>query len=103
MGEITQAVDLAHFHGVKVYAAVNTLIGDKETASLLFYVAELYKAGVDAVIVQDLGMIELLHHALPELPLHASTQMTIANAAGAELLADERNLPRHSPPGAEFC
>ncbi len=86
--EITQAVELAHFHGLKAYAAVNTLVGDKETPALLLYSAELYKAGVDGVIVQDLGMLELLHYALPELPLLASTQMTIANGAGADLLAE---------------
>lgn len=86
--EISQAVELAHFHGVRVYVAVNTLVADKEMMAMLFYGAELYRAGVDAVIVQDLGLVRLLHQALPDLPLHASTQMTVMNPDLTPLLRD---------------
>lgn len=86
--EMAEAVSLAHFHGVRVYAAVNTLAADRELAGLLLYVAELYKLGVDAVIVQDLGVLRQLRQLLPDLPLHASTQMTIHSAAGAEALGE---------------
>lgn len=86
--EINQAVELAHFHGVRVYVAVNTLVADKELMAMLFYAAELYRAGVDAVIVQDLGLVRLLHYALPDLPLHASTQMTVMNPDLTPILRD---------------
>ena len=84
--EIREAVKLAHFYGVKVYVAVNTLVADQELTVMLLYVSELYQAGVDAVIVQDLGLLRLLHEALPSLPLHASTQMTVMNADLTPLL-----------------
>ncbi len=84
--EIRAAVQLAHFWNVKIYVAVNTLVSDDEMMSAVFYAAELYRAGVDAVIVQDLGLLDLLLRALPDLPVHASTQMSIHNAAGCNLL-----------------
>jgi U32 family peptidase len=85
--EITEAVKLAHFWHTKVYVALNTLVSDEEMVSAVFYTAELYRAGVDAIIIQDLGLLELLRQALPELDLHASTQMGVHNAAGCNLLA----------------
>lgn len=88
LDEIGEAVRIAHFHNVRVYVTVNTLIADKEMVGLLFYVSELYRLGVDAVIVQDIGVIRLLRQALPGLALHASTQMTVHDAAGAQQLAE---------------
>ena len=85
--ELSEAVALAHFHGVKVYVTANTLVGDKEIVALLFYVSELYKMGVDAVIIQDLGLIDLIRQAVPGLALHASTQMTACSAPALRLLA----------------
>ncbi|NLF80045.1 MAG: U32 family peptidase, partial [Clostridia bacterium] len=85
--EITEAVKLAHFWHAKVYVALNTLISDEEMVSAVFYAAELYRAGVDAIIIQDLGLLAMLRQALPELELHASTQMGVHNAPGCNLLA----------------
>ncbi len=87
--EIGYAVQMAHFHGVKIYVTVNTLVSDQELAPMLAYMAELYKARVDAVIVQDLGLVSLVHRALPDLPLHASTQMTVMNPALTPLLKEQ--------------
>lgn len=84
--EIHEAVRLAHFWQAKIYVALNTLVSDEEMMSAIFYAGELYRAGVDAVIVQDLGLLSLLRTALPDLPVHASTQMTIHSAAGCRLL-----------------
>ena len=84
--EIREAVRLAHFWDAKVYVALNTLVSDEEMMSAIFYAGELYRAGVDAVIVQDLGLLMLLRIALPDLPVHASTQMSIHNASGCQLL-----------------
>lgn len=86
--EIQDAIALAHFHGVKVYVAVNTLVADEELSVMLLYAAELYRAGVDALIVQDLGLLQLLHKALPKLNLHASTQMTVMNPDLAPILRE---------------
>lgn len=86
LDEIAEAVRLAHFWNAKVYVALNILISDEEMISAIFYAAELYRAGVDAVIVQDLGLLDLLRQALPNFPIHASTQMSIHNAAGCNFL-----------------
>lgn len=84
--EIREAVKLAHFWDAKVYVALNTLVADEEMMSAIFYAGELYRAGVDAVIVQDIGLLRLLRIALPQFAVHASTQMSIHNAAGCQLL-----------------
>ena len=86
--EIGEAVRLAHFCHGKVYVTLNTLIADEEMADALAYAAELYQAGVDAIIVQDVGLFTLLRRLLPEQPLHASTQMSIHNAPGCALLEE---------------
>ena len=87
--ELKEAVRLAHFHGVKVYVTTNTLVGDRELGAFLFYAAQLYRMGVDAVIVQDIGLLDPLRRAVPGLAVHASTQMTVYDAAAARLLAEE--------------
>lgn len=85
--ELAEAVRYAHAHGVRVYAAVNTLILDEELGEALRYLLRLYGWGVDAVLVQDLGLAALARTVIPRLPLHASTQMTIHNREGAEWAA----------------
>ena len=87
--ELKEAVRLAHFYGVKVYVTTNTLVGDRELGAFLYYAAQLYRMGVDAVIVQDIGLLEPLRQAVPGLAVHASTQMTVYDANAARLLAEE--------------
>lgn len=79
---LSEGISYAHARQVKVYAAVNTLINNQEIGEFLSYAYELAASGIDAVIVQDLGAAHLLHHALPELRLHGSTQMAVHNSAG---------------------
>ena len=67
---------------------MNTLILNREIGQLLDYVYQLAEAGIDAIIVQDLGAAHLLHEALPELRLHASTQMAVHNSAGVRYLQE---------------
>jgi putative protease len=80
--EIAEAVSYAHSHGIRVYVTVNTLIHDRELGGALEYLAWLWSVGVDAVLVQDTGLAALARELVPGLTLHASTQMTIHNAAG---------------------
>ncbi|MCD7781706.1 MAG: U32 family peptidase [Methanosphaera sp.] len=75
--ELIEAIDFAHSHNVKVYVTVNTLILNSEMADVVEYVYFLYSHGVDAVIVQDLGLGMLISQLIPDLELHASTQMTV--------------------------
>ncbi len=79
LDEITEAVNIAHMHNVKVYVTVNTLIKQDEVESVINYLSKLYSIGVDAVLVQDLGLVELINKHLPDLKMHASTQMTCEN------------------------
>lgn len=73
--EIKEMIKYAHLRDVSIYVTVNTLIKDSEINEVLNFVCELYKSGVDAILVQDLGLIDILHKAIPNLVLHASTQM----------------------------
>lgn len=83
LAKLKEAADLLHLHGKKIYVTVNTLISDAEMPEAVGFLTELYNMGIDAVIVQDLGLIRLAQQYLPQLELHASTQMTIHNTAGA--------------------
>nr|WP_051070529.1 U32 family peptidase [Desulfurispora thermophila] len=85
--ELARAVEYAHLRGVKIYVTVNTLLADAEMSEALDFLAYLQQVGADAVIVQDLGLIRMARRFLPELPLHASTQMTVHNAPAARHLA----------------
>jgi len=80
--ELKEAVDYAHLRGVKVYVTVNTLIKDCELENVAEYLFLLYKIGVDAVLVQDVGVAAMARELVPDLNLHASTQMTIHNLEG---------------------
>ena len=85
--EMEAAVDYAHLRGVKVFVTMNTLLSDEELAPALEYAGFLYRAGVDALIVQDLGLAHLIRRDLPDFPLHFSTQGTIFNRAGVQAAA----------------
>ena len=79
LDEIKEAISTAHMHNVKVYVTVNTLIKQDELEDVINYLARLYSIGVDAVLIQDLGLVELINKHLPNLKIHASTQMTCEN------------------------
>lgn len=80
---LEEAVDYAHMYGVKVYITINTLIKEKELREVIEYVGFLYRIGVDALIIQDLGVFNEIRKKFPDFELHASTQMTIHNGDGA--------------------
>lgn len=82
--EMAKAVYFAHMHRVRLYVTVNTLVDDSELGELADYLLFLNNVGIDGIIVQDLGVIRLARKIVPELPLHASTQMTITNSSGVD-------------------
>ncbi|MDV0444222.1 U32 family peptidase [Methanorbis rubei] len=86
--ELTDAVTYAHQNGVKIYVTVNTLADDEELPGVAEYLIFLSKIGVDAVLVQDQGVLAAACEVAPDLPLHASTQMTIHNTAGIRFAAE---------------
>ena len=86
--ELAAAVSYCHLRGVLVYLTLNTLVTDRELPQAYETAALAARCGVDAVLVQDLGILTMLRHTMPELPLHASTQMTIHNLPGAEFCRD---------------
>ena len=82
-----EAIDYCHLYGAKLYLTVNTLLKEKELQSQLYdYLAPVCEHGVDAVLVQDFGVFHFLKKEFPDLPLHASTQMTITGEDGVRLL-----------------
>ncbi|MDO5156605.1 MAG: U32 family peptidase [Eubacteriales bacterium] len=85
---LIQAIQYAHIYGVKVYLTINTLFRDAEIDELYDYLLEAYKIGLDAVIVQDLGVMKFVHDHFPDLAIHASTQMTITTPYAYTLLKD---------------
>jgi len=84
--QLREAIEYAHLRDRKVYVTVNTLIDNSEFAEVLDYLYELHNAGVDAVILQDMGLLNAARTVLPSLRIHASTQMTIHNQDGAAFL-----------------
>jgi putative protease len=82
--ELKEAVNFAHLRGVNVYVTVNTLIKDKELKEVAKYLIFLYEIGVDAILVQDVGVASLARKLVPDLKIHASTQMTIHNLEGVK-------------------
>ncbi len=111
--ELPQAVAYCHLRGVKVYLTMNTLLTDRELPQAARLGAQASAAGVDAILVQDLGVAKLLRESCPDVPLHGSTQMTVCTLSGIQACADlglervvlARELPkdalkflcRHSP------
>lgn len=85
--ELLAAIDFAHLRGVKVYLTVNTLIKNSEFSKLYDYLLPYYKRGLDAVIVQDLGVVKAIHEYFPSMELHTSTQMTVTGADGVRFLS----------------
>lgn len=86
--EMVRAIKLCHLFDVKIYVTVNTLIYESEFESVFNYVCFLYENGVDAIIVQDLGLISYLKKYLPDLEIHASTQVHNSNDETLKFLAD---------------
>lgn len=87
--ELLEAIRFGHIHGRKIILAVNTLLKEYELGQLYDYLRPYYEAGVDAVIVQDMGVMEFIKTHFPNLPIHTSTQMTITNVEGARLLKEQ--------------
>jgi len=86
--EILEGLEYAKLRNVKIYVTVNTLIKDSQLNSALKYIFWLYKKGVDAVIIQDVGLASLCREIIPDLVLHASTQITIHNVQGVSWAAN---------------
>ena len=86
--EFAAAVSYCHLRGVKVYLTLNTLLTDRELSAAAQVAAKASALGTDAVLVQDLGVLRMLRQTVPDLPVHASTQMTIHNLDGVKAAAD---------------
>lgn len=84
MEELCRAVAYCHVHGVKLYVTVNILVEDIEMEEVVQYAADLYRIGVDALIVADVGAIREIRRFVPDLELHASTQASVHNSIGAD-------------------
>ena len=93
MDEIEKAVKYAHLNGAKIHVTVNTLVNNFEIVDVLQYLFKLYQIGVDAVIVQDFGLIWLLKTFIPDLEVHASTQMGLNNYSSIKWAA-KNNIKR---------
>lgn len=87
--EMLTAIDYVHLKGKRLYLTVNTLLKMHEICELYDYLLPFYEAGLDAVIVQDMGVLHFVKKHFPDLPIHASTQMTVTGAYGAKLLLDQ--------------
>jgi len=86
---LLEAIDYVHLHGKKIYLTINTLLKEQELNNELYdYLLPYYLHGLDAVIVQDIGVLKYIKEQFPDLPIHASTQMTITNVLGAKFLED---------------
>lgn len=85
---LAELIRYAHLRHVRVHVAVNTIIDNEELPKLRSYLQFLYEAGADAVLLQDLGAVKLARDAVPKLPLHASTQMTVHHISGVQALEE---------------
>lgn len=85
--KLLEVIDYVHLHGRKIYLTVNTLLKEKELKEELYdYLLPYYKQGLDAVIVQDIGVLTFIKEHFPDLPIHASTQMTVTDLCGAKFV-----------------
>lgn len=84
--EITKAIEYCHARGVKVYITLNTLAADRELEAVCDEIREMCEAGADAFIIQDLGIASLVREICPDVPIHASTQMTVNSPDGVEII-----------------
>ena len=104
--EFAAAVSYCHLRGAKVYLTLNTLLTDRELPKAAEVAAQASAIGADAVLIQDLGVLRMLRQVAPDLPVHASTQMTLHNLDGVKMAADlgltravlSRELSRAFPP-----
>ena len=88
--ELLRAIDTAHIHGRKLYLTVNTLLKNRELSEQLYdYLLPYYKEGLDAVIVQDMGVFKMIREMFPGMHLHASTQMTVTGPEGMKFLEEQ--------------
>lgn len=83
-----EAIDYAHLHGCRLYMTVNTLVKKEELDQLYDFLKPYYERGLDAVIVQDLGVWKFIREHFPDLPIHASTQMTVTGWRSAKILKE---------------
>lgn len=83
-----EAIDYAHLHGCRLYLTVNTLVKEAELSGLYEYLEPYYRQGLDAVIVQDMGVFSCIRKWFPDLPVHTSTQMTITGPLGAAMMME---------------
>ena len=86
--EFEKAVRYCHVRGCKVYVTLNTLVADREIKDAVRCARMASKFGVDGIIIQDIGLVRILRDVLPEMPLHASTQMSVHSLSGAEAAAE---------------
>ncbi len=87
--ELCRGIHMAHIYGRRIYLTVNILVKETELSELVTFLQPLYEAGLDGVIVQDLGAIQVIRRYFPNLPVHASTQMTITGPEGARFLNEQ--------------
>ncbi len=86
--DFLRAIDYVHLHGKKLYMTVNTLVKEEEIGQAADFLLPYYRQGLDAAIVQDLGVFSLIRDCFPKLPIHASTQMTVTGYRFAKLLKE---------------
>ena len=91
--QMLAAIDEAHLHGRKFYLTVNTLLKEPEMAELFAYLEPFYNGGLDAVIVQDLGVFSFVRRWFPDMEIHVSTQMTVTGSEGAVFLKERGGDP----------
>lgn len=85
--DMLRAIDYVHIHGKNIFLTINTLLKNEELENKLYnYLVQYYKQGIDAVIVQDVGVLSFIHKHFPDLPIHASTQMTLTMSNGVKVL-----------------
>ncbi len=87
--QFLEAIDYAHLHGCRLYMTVNTLVKERELEDLYGFLRPCYERGLDAVIVQDMGVFSFVREHFPDLPVHASTQMTVTGPGFAGMLKEQ--------------
>ena len=92
--ELVRAINYAHMFDKKLYLTVNTLIKEEEFSQLYDYIKPYYEAGLDAVIVQDIGVLKFIAGNFTDLPIHCSTQMTITGEEFGKVLAENKSVTR---------
>ena len=88
LDEYIKCLDYAHIRGVKVYLTLNTLVEDSDIKEILEMLLKLYEYGLDAVILQDIGLANIIHKVFPDLHMHASTQMSVYSLEQVKFLEE---------------